>query len=313
MKKVLVTGGAGFVGSHLCERLVNDGVDVVCLDNLQTGNLKNIERLFDERNFSFINGDVCDYNFNLTNLKFDEIYNLACPASPIHYQIDSIKTTKTSVFGAYNMLQLASINNAKILQASTSEVYGDPIVHPQKETYFGNVNPNGIRSCYDEGKRCAESLFFDFNRTFGTKIKVIRIFNTYGERMACDDGRVVSNFINQALHDKDITIYGEGSQTRSFQYVSDLINGMIKMMNSEDDFIGPVNIGNPEEYTMLELAKKIIRLTKSKSKLCFVPLPKDDPKKRRPDISLAKEKLDWKPVVSVDEGLMKTINYFKNL
>jgi len=313
MKKVLVTGGAGFVGSHLCERLVNDGVDVVCLDNLQTGNLKNIERLFDERNFSFINGDVCDYNFNLTNLKFDEIFNLACPASPIHYQRDSIKTTKTSVLGAYNMLQLASINNAKILQASTSEVYGDPIVHPQKETYFGNVNPNGIRSCYDEGKRCAESLFFDFNRTFGTKIKVIRIFNTYGERMACDDGRVVSNFINQALHDKDITIYGEGSQTRSFQYVSDLINGMIKMMNSEDDFIGPVNIGNPEEYTMLELAKKIIRLTKSNSKLCFVPLPKDDPKKRRPDISLAKEKLDWKPVVSVDEGLMKTINYFKNL
>ncbi len=311
MKKILVTGGAGFIGSHLCERLLKNGNNVVCLDNLQTGSLDNIASINLNKNFSFIEGDVCDNWHNLNDFVFDEIFNLACPASPIHYQKNPLHTTRTSVWGAYNMLEIATKCNAKILQASTSEVYGDPIMHPQIETYWGNVNPNGVRSCYDEGKRCAESLFFDFNRMFGTRIKIIRIFNTYGERMANDDGRVVSNFIIQALRGQDITIYGDGSQTRSFQYVSDLIDGMIKMMNSDDDFTGPVNLGNPEEYTMIELAEKIIRLTKSKSKIVFKPLPQDDPKKRRPDITLAKEKLDWHPIVCADLGLANTIKYFK--
>lgn len=313
MKKVLVTGGAGFVGSHLCERLLRDGNYVVCLDNLQTGSLNNINAISKERNFVFINDDVICPSHNLASYNFDEIYNLACPASPIHYQINPIQTTKTSVYGAYNMLELAVLCNAKILQASTSEVYGDPDIHPQKENYWGNVNPNGIRSCYDEGKRCAESLFFDFHRMYGLKIKVIRIFNTYGERMAINDGRVISNFITQAINNKDITIYGDGSQTRSFQYISDLINGVIKMMRSDDDVVGPINIGNPEEYTIYSIAKEIIRLTNSKSKLVFKPLPYDDPQKRRPDISLAKSKLEWQPLVRVEEGLIKTIKYFENL
>lgn len=309
-KRALVTGGAGFVGSHLCERLHKNGYFVVCLDNLQTGSLANLSELLGKDDFVFEYQSVENDISYLTHYNFDEIYNLACPASPIHYQKDPIQTTMTSVVGAYNVLRLAKKCNAKCLQASTSEVYGNPLVHPQVESYFGNVNPDGIRSCYDEGKRCAESLFFDFNRSLGVKIKVVRIFNTYGERMAQDDGRVVSNFIIQALKGEDITIYGDGTQTRSFQYVSDLIDGIIAMMNSSDEFLGPVNIGNPEEYTMLELAENIISLTNSKSKISYKPLPSDDPTKRKPNIELAKATLNWCPKVHVKEGLKRTIKYF---
>lgn len=307
MKRILVTGGAGFIGSHLCERLVNEGHDVICLDNFYTGSKENVWHLLGKPNFEIVRHDVCQPYW----AEVDEIYNLACPASPIHYQHDPIQTTKTSIFGAYYMLGLARRTRCKILQASTSEVYGDPAVHPQPESYWGNVNPIGIRSCYDEGKRCAETMFFDYHRQHDVRIKVIRIFNTYGPRMAQHDGRVVSNFIMQALRGEDITIYGDGKQTRSFQYVSDLVEGMIRMMESGDEFIGPVNIGNPGEFTMLELAEKVIEFTGSKSKIVFAPLPQDDPKMRRPDISLAKEKLDWEPKVRLDEGLRYTIEFFK--
>lgn len=309
MKRILVTGGAGFIGSHLCERLVNEGHDVICLDNFYTGSKENVWHLLGRPNFEIVRHDVCQPYW----AEVDEIYNLACPASPIHYQHDPIQTTKTSIFGAYYMLGLARRTKAKILQASTSEVYGDPAVHPQFESYWGNVNPIGIRSCYDEGKRCAETMFFDYHRQHDVRIKVIRIFNTYGPRMAQHDGRVVSNFIMQALRGEDITIYGDGHQTRSFQYVSDLVEGMIRMMESVDDFTGPINIGNPGEFTMLELAEKVIKFTGSKSKIIFEPLPQDDPKMRRPDITLAKEKLDWEPKVTLDEGLKKTIEYFKSI
>ena len=307
MKKVLVTGGAGFIGSHLCERLVKEGYDVICLDNFYTGNKRNVWHLLGNSNFEIVRHDVCQPYW----AEVDEIYNLACPASPVHYQNDPIQTIKTSVFGAHNMLGLARRTKSKILQASTSEVYGDPSVHPQPETYWGNVNTTGIRSCYDEGKRCAETMFCDYNRIHNVKIKIIRIFNTYGPRMAVNDGRVVSNFIMQALLGNDITIYGDGTQTRSFQYVTDLVEGMIRMMNSKDDYIGPVNIGNPGEFTMLELAEKVINMTKSKSKIVFKPLPSDDPKMRKPDITLAKEILDWEPLVKLEEGLAMTIDYFR--
>ncbi len=308
MKRILVSGGAGFIGSHLCTRLINDGHHVICLDNFFTGAKKNIAHLLDNENFELVEHDVVD-SFSID---VDEIYNLACPASPIHYQYDPIQTTKTSVIGALNMLELALKNNAKILQASTSEIYGDPLVHPQKEDYWGNVNPIGYRSCYDEGKRCAETLFIDYYRQYNTRIKIVRIFNTYGPRMLHNDGRVVSNFIVQALNNQDITIYGEGNQTRSFQYVDDLIEGFIKMMNTSDDFIGPVNIGNPNEFTIIELANKIIDMTKSKSSIVFKPLPHDDPQQRRPDITLAKEKLNWYPTVQLNEGLLNMIDAFKN-
>lgn len=310
-KTILVTGGAGFLGSNLCERLVKDGNDVVCVDNLQTGSMKNISMLLEFKNFKFFKRDITYSLLDFTKYDFDEIYNLACPASPIHYQKEPIHTTLTCVQGSYNVLLLARLSNAKILQASTSEVYGNPLIHPQIEEYFGNVNTCGKRSCYDEGKRCAESLFFDFNRLYGTKIKVIRIFNTYGERMAINDGRVVSNFIVQALKGEDITIYGDGTQTRSFQYVSDLINGMILMMSSSDGCTGPINIGNPEEYTMSELANIIIRLTNSNSRIVYKDLPSDDPTKRKPNIEKAKRLLNWEPVVKVEDGLRKTIDYFK--
>ncbi|KKQ61465.1 MAG: NAD-dependent epimerase/dehydratase [Parcubacteria group bacterium GW2011_GWE2_38_18] len=308
-KRILVTGGAGFVGSHLCARLLEHGHEILCVDNLYTGNKENIKDLLNNKNFEFIRHDV---TFPLY-IETDEIYNLACPASPIHYQTDPVQTTKTSVHGAINMLGLAKRTKAKILQASTSEVYGDPIIHPQTEDYWGNVNSIGIRSCYDEGKRCAETLFFDYWRQHNLQIRVIRIFNTYGPNMNPNDGRVVSNFIVQALKGQDITIYGDGNQTRSFQFVDDLINGMIKMMENESQFIGPVNIGNPKEFTMLELAKKVIQLTGSSSKIVFQPLPQDDPKQRQPDITLAKEKLDWQPTIELEEGLIKTISYFKNI
>lgn len=308
-KRILVTGGAGFIGSHLCKRLVSEGNDVICLDSFYTGTKENIWDLIGLPNFEIVRHDVCQPYW----AEVDEIYNLACPASPIKYQKDPIQTTKTSIFGAYHMLGLSRRTKAKILQASTSEVYGDPAIHPQEESYWGNVNPIGLRSCYDEGKRCAETLFFDYNRIHGVPIKVIRIFNTYGPNMLKNDGRVVSNFIVQALNNDPITIYGDGTQTRSFQYIDDLVDGMIKMMNTEDSFIGPVNIGNPEEYTVLELAEKIIDLTDSKSKINFVELPNDDPKKRKPDITLAKEKLNWEPKVKLEEGLIKTIEYFKNI
>jgi UDP-glucuronate decarboxylase len=309
MKKILVTGGAGFIGSHLCERLLNEGNEVICLDNYFTGSKQNIIHLLDNPYFELVRHDVTEPYF----AEVDEIYNLACPASPPFYQYNPIKTIKTSVMGAINMLGLAKRVNAKILQASTSEVYGDPKVHPQPESYWGNVNPIGIRSCYDEGKRCAETLFMDYHHQNSVKIKIIRIFNTYGPRMNPNDGRVVSNFIMQALKGEDITIYGDGEQTRSFQYVDDLVEGMIRMMNSEDSFIGPVNIGNPGEFTMIELAEKIIEKTQSKSKLVFQELPQDDPLQRKPVIDLAKEKLnDWRPFIELDEGLIKTIGYFKN-
>ena len=307
MKKILVTGGAGFIGSNLCERLLNEGNTVICMDNLYSSSEKNISHLLDNKNFTFIKQSV----EKPIDIDVDEIYNLACPASPVWYQKNPINTTMTSVLGAYNMLELATKKGARILQASTSEVYGDPFINIQDETYWGNVNPIGIRSCYDEGKRCAESLFFDYHRTYGTDIRVIRIFNTYGERMSPDDGRVVSNFIVQALQGKDITIYGDGMQTRSFQYVTDLIEGMLLMMKST--FIGPVNIGNPEEFTIRQLTEEVIRLTGSKSKIIYEKLPSDDPKRRKPDISRAKDFLGYKPTVSLEEGLSKTIKYFKTI
>ncbi|HNZ26328.1 MAG TPA: SDR family oxidoreductase [Spirochaetota bacterium] len=306
-KRVLVTGGAGFIGSHLCERLLNEGNDVICLDNFFTGNKENIVKLIGNPYFELVRHDVIFPYF----AEVDEIYNLACPASPIHYQFNAIKTIKTNLVGSMNMLGLAKRVKAKILQASTSEVYGDPEVHPQVEEYRGNVNPIGIRACYDEGKRCAETLFFDYHRSHKLKIKVIRIFNTYGPNMHPQDGRVVSNFIMQALKNQDITIYGDGMQTRSFCYVSDLVDGMIKMIASRDDFTGPVNLGNPTEFTILELAEKIIKLSGSKSKIAFRPLPQDDPKQRKPDISLAKKELGWSPGIQLEEGLLKTIDYFK--
>lgn len=308
-KKILITGGAGFVGSHLCERLLNEGNEVYCLDNFFTGQKRNIVHLLDNPYFELIRHDVTAPYF----IEADEIYNLACPASPIHYQHNPIKTVKTSVMGAINMLGLAKRINAKILQASTSEVYGDPLVHPQPETYWGHVNPIGERSCYDEGKRCAETLFIDYHKQNKVKIKIIRIFNTYGPRMDPNDGRVVSNFIVQALQNQDITIYGKGNQTRSFQYVDDLVEGMIKMMASPNQFIGPVNMGNPNEFTILELAQKVIELTGSKSKIIFKPLPSDDPMMRQPDISLAKKELDWSPKIELNEGLIKTIDFFKSI
>ena len=307
MKKILVTGGAGFIGSHLCDRLLREGNDVICLDNYFTGSKDNIRHLLGNDHFELVRHDV----INPYHAEVDEIYNLACPASPPHYQYNPIKTIKTSVMGAINMLGLAKRTRAKILQASTSEVYGDPAIHPQVESYWGNVNPIGIRSCYDEGKRCAETLFMDYHRQNGVRIKIIRIFNTYGPRMNPNAGRVVSNFIVQALKGEDITIYGDGTQTRSFQYVDDLIEVMIRMMATRDDFIGPVNTGNPGEFTMLELAQKIIELTGSRSKIVYRPLPGDDPKQRKPDITLAKEKLDWEPKIRLEEGLKRTIAYFE--
>ena len=308
-KRIAVTGGAGFLGSHLCERLLDQGNEVLCIDNFFTGTKPNIIHLLDNPLFEFIRHDV---TFPLY-IEVDEIYNLACPASPIHYQHDPVQTTKTSVHGAINMLGLAKRIKAKIFQASTSEVYGDPQVHPQPEGYWGHVNPTGIRACYDEGKRCAETLFFDYHRQHNLKIKVARIFNTYGPRMHPNDGRVVSNFIVQALKNEPITIYGDGSQSRSFCYVDDLIDVFILIMNSPDEFTGPVNIGNPGEFSILDLAEKVITMTGSDSKVIFEPLPADDPHQRKPDISLAKEKLDWQPTVSLDTGLAKTIEYFRAL
>lgn len=310
MKRILVTGGAGFVGSHLCERLLNEGNEVICLDNYFTGSKQNIEHLMDHHYFELVRHDIT----NPFMAEVDEIYNFACPASPVHYQYNPIKTTKTSVMGAINMLGLAKRVKAKILQASTSEVYGDPTVHPQPESYWGNVNPIGTRSCYDEGKRCAETLFMDYHKENKVKIKIIRIFNTYGPRMHPKDGRVVSNFIVQALRGEDITIFGDGTQTRSFQYVDDLVEGTVRMMNTRDSFIGPVNIGNPTEFTMLQLADEIINLTGSKSKITYLPLPDDDPMQRQPDIDLAKKELDgWEPKINLRDGLKSTISYFDTL
>jgi UDP-glucuronate decarboxylase len=307
--RILVTGGAGFLGSHLCERLLAEGNEVICADNYFTGSKENVAHLLSNPYFELIRHDV---TFPLY-IEVDQIYNLACPASPVHYQHDPVQTTKTSVHGAINMLGLAKRVKARIFQASTSEVYGDPEVHPQPEEYWGRVNPIGIRSCYDEGKRCAETLFFDYHRQHNLDIKVARIFNTYGPRMHPNDGRVVSNFIVQALKGQDITIFGDGSQTRSFCYVDDLIEGSIRLMNTEPGFTGPVNLGNPGEFTMLELAEKVIELTGSKSKLTFMPLPQDDPKQRQPNIELAKAKLGWEPSVRLEEGLRKTIDYFKTV
>lgn len=307
-KRILITGGAGFIGSHLCERLLKEGHEVICMDNFFTGSKQNIRHLMDHPGFEVIRHDVTVPAL----MEVDEIYNLACPASPPHYQFDPIHTVKTSVLGALNMLGLAKRCKARILQASTSEVYGDPAIHPQPETYWGNVNPVGIRSCYDEGKRCAETLFMDYHRVHGVDVRVIRIFNTYGPRMNPNDGRVVSNFIVQALQGEDITIYGTGQQTRSFQYVDDLVEGMVRMMAAEN-FCGPVNLGNPGEFTMLELAEKVIRMTGSSSKLAFRPLPQDDPAQRKPDILLAAEKLGWKPAIPLEEGLEKTISYFRSI
>ena len=307
MKKILITGGAGFIGSHLCKKLLDEGNDVLCIDNYFTGCKENISSLFDNPYFEVIRHDIC---FPLY-VEVDEIYNLACPASPIHYQHDPVQTTKTSVHGAINMLGLAKRINARILQASTSEVYGDPECHPQEESYWGNVNPIGPRSCYDEGKRCAETLFFDYHRQHQLDIKVVRIFNTYGPNMHPNDGRVVSNFIMQALQDIDITVYGDGSQTRSFCYIDDLVNGMVKMMNSSKDITGPINLGNPTEYKIVELANAIIKLTNSKSKIILKSLPTDDPLRRKPDISSAKENIDWEPNVSLVDGLKQTIKYFQ--
>jgi UDP-glucuronate decarboxylase len=308
-KKILVTGGAGFLGSHLCERLLKEGNEVICVDNFYTGNKRNILHLMNNPYFEVIRHDI---TFPLY-IEVDEIYNLACPASPIYYQFDPVQTTKTSVHGAINMLGLAKRLKIKILQASTSEVYGDPEIHPQPETYRGNVNPIGPRACYDEGKRCAETLFFDYYRQHRLKIKVIRIFNTYGPRMNLNDGRVVSNFIVQALKGEDITIYGDGTQTRSFCYVDDLIDAMIKMMNSRDDFTGPVNLGNPTEFKIIELAEMILKLINSKSKIVYKPLPEDDPMQRKPVIDLAKKELNWEPKIPLEEGLKATIQYFKEV
>lgn len=308
-QRILVTGGAGFLGSHLCDRLVEANQDVICLDNFFTGSKRNISHLLGHPNFELMRHDV---TFPLY-VEVDRIFNLACPASPIHYQRDPVQTTKTSVHGAINMLGLAKRTRARILQASTSEVYGDPELHPQPETYWGRVNPVGIRACYDEGKRCAETLFFDYWRQHNLQIKVIRIFNTYGPRMHPNDGRVVSNFIVQALKGESITIYGDGSQTRSFCYVDDLIDGMMRMMNSPENFIGPINLGNPSEFSMLELAEKVLAIVGSSSKLVFEPLPQDDPKQRQPTITVAKTKLDWQPRVSLDDGLKETVAYFRRL
>lgn len=307
MKKILVTGGAGFIGNHLCEKLVQQGHHVLCVDNYFTGSKKNIEHLLDYKNFEVIRQDVC---FPLY-VEVDEIYNLACPASPVHYQHDPIQTMKTSILGAYNMLGLAKRTGAKILQASTSEVYGDPQIHPQVESYWGNVNPIGPRSCYDEGKRAAETLFVDYKRKHNVDAKIVRIFNTYGPKMALNDGRVISNFITQALRNEDITIYGDGSQTRSFCFVYDLVKGITKMMDS--NVSGPINLGRPTEYTMIELADKIIELTESTSKIIFKPLPQDDPKQRQPDITKAKELLNWQPEFALETGLRYTINYFREI
>ncbi|MGE5607859.1 MAG: UDP-glucuronic acid decarboxylase family protein [Bacillota bacterium] len=309
LKRILVTGGAGFVGSHLCDRLVAQGHDVICLDNLFTSQKGNIAHLLEKPNFEFIRHDVVQPIW----LEVDEIYNLACPASPVHYQYNPVKTIKTSVMGAIHMLGLAKRVKAKILQASTSEIYGEPRVHPQPESYWGNVNPIGIRACYDEGKRCAETLFFDYHRSERVNIRVVRIFNTYGPRMHPYDGRVVSNFIVQALTGQDITLYGDGLQTRSFCYVDDLVEGLIRMMNGADDFVGPVNLGNPGEFTMRQLAELVIEMTGSKSKLENLPRPADDPSQRRPDIALARQHLNWEPKVPLREGLAKTIEYFRGI
>ncbi|MBX9812757.1 MAG: SDR family oxidoreductase [Burkholderiales bacterium] len=309
-KRILVTGGAGFIGSHLCRRLLAEGHDVLCVDNLFTGSKDNIIDLFDNHKFEFLRHDV---TFPLY-VEVNQIYNLACPASPIHYQFDPVQTTKTSVHGAINMLGLAKRTKARILQASTSEVYGDPEIHPQPETYWGRVNPIGPRACYDEGKRCAETLFFDYYRQHKLEIRVVRIFNTFGPNMHPNDGRVVSNFIVQALRNHDITIYGDGSQTRSFQYIDDLVEGMVRMMNNEEGFVGPVNIGNPDEFTIKELAEKVLALIpESKSRIVHKALPQDDPRQRQPDISMAKEKLGWQPEIKLDEGLRKTIEYFRTI
>ena len=307
MKQILVAGGAGFIGSHLCERLLDEGNSVVCIDNFYSGRRENVGHLLKNPNFELIRHDVTEPY----RAEIDEIYNLACPASPVYYQTDPIQTTKTSFLGTFHLLGLAKRTKAKLLQASTSEVYGDPAIHPQTESYWGNVNPIGIRSCYDEGKRVAESLCFDYHRIHGVRIKVVRIFNTYGPRMSENDGRVVSNFVVQALKGEDITIYGDGAQTRSFQFVSDLIEGLLKMMATEDSFTGPVNLGNPGEFSMLELAHKVIEKTGSRSRIVFQPLPPDDPQKRRPDITLARNKLGWAPSVSLDAGLEQVIQYFR--
>lgn len=309
MKRILVTGGAGFLGSHLCERLLNEGNEVICLDNYFTGNKRNIVHLMDNPYFEVIRHDITSPFY----IEVDEIYNLACPASPVHYQYNPIKTVKTSVMGAINMLGLAKRINAKILQASTSEVYGDPTIHPQPEEYWGNVNPNGIRSCYDEGKRCAETLFFDYHRQNHVRIKVVRIFNTYGPHMHPNDGRVVSNFIMQALRGEDITIYGTGDQTRSFCYCDDLIEGFIRMMNTDESVIGPINLGNPNEFTIKQLAELVIELTGSKSKIVYQPAAQDDPQQRQPVIDKAKQILGWQPTIQLREGLEKTIEYFREL
>lgn len=308
-KRILITGGAGFLGSHLSDRLLKEGNEVLCVDNFFTGNRKNIHHLLENKNFELLRHDVTHPLF----VEVDEIYNLACPASPVHYQFDPVQTTKTSVIGAMNMLGLAKRLKIKVFQASTSEVYGDPDVHPQPESYRGNVNTLGIRACYDEGKRCAETLFFDYHRQHDVDIKVVRIFNTYGPRMNPNDGRVVSNFIVQALQGKDITIFGDGMQTRSFQYVDDLIEGFVRLMNTPAGFTGPVNIGNPNEFTMIELAKEVLDLVGSKSKLIYMPLPQDDPKQRQPDITLAKQVLEWEPKIQLREGLIKTIAYFESV
>ena len=310
-KNILIAGGAGFLGSNLSARLLNDGHRIHCIDNLSTGALSNISRLLDQKDFSFDRVDIVT-PFDLDS-NYDEIYNLACPASPRNYQEDPLQTTKTSIYGSINLLEHAHRMGATILQASTSEVYGNPEMHPQKESYHGNVNPIGVRACYDEGKRCAETLFFDYHRQFGLKIKVMRIFNTYGPYLSFDDGRVVSNFIYQALSGADITIYGDGSQTRSFCYVDDLIDGMIKLMESPEDIIGPVNMGNPGEFTVKQLAEKVLTLVDSRSKLIYVDLPQDDPVKRKPDISLAKNVLNWEPKIPLDDGLVKTISFFKGI
>ena len=306
--RILVTGGAGFIGSHLCRRLINEGHQVICLDNLFTGTRNNVKDLIDRSNFELIIQDVTQH-IQLDNI--DQIYNLACPASPIHYQYNPVKTVETNVIGAINVLNLAKRTGACVLQASTSEVYGDPNVHPQKEEYWGNVNPIGIRSCYDEGKRAAETLFFDYHRQYGVDIKVVRIFNTYGPNMQKNDGRVVSNFIVQAIEGKDITIYGDGLQTRSFCFVSDLVEGIVRLMNSDKSITGPINIGNPSEFTVKQLAEMIISMTKSESTIVYKPLPQDDPKKRKPDITLAMRELEWIPIIGIHEGLEKTIKYFE--
>jgi UDP-glucuronate decarboxylase len=307
MKRILVTGGAGFIGSHLCERLLGMGHEVICLDNYFTGSKMNIVHLLQNPYFEIIRHDVTMPVF----VETDEIYNLACPASPVHYQYNGIKTIKTSVMGAINLLGLAKRTRSKVLQASTSEIYGDPQVHPQNEEYWGNVNTLGPRACYDEGKRCAETIFMNYHQQNNVKIKIARIFNTYGPKMNCNDGRVVSNFIVQALQNKDITIYGDGSQTRSFQYIDDLVNGLIKLMDSPDQFTGPVNLGNPGEFTIKELAEMVIRMTGSKSKIIYLPLPQDDPRQRKPDITLARKELDWEPTIGLEKGLEKTIEYFR--